>query len=94
MSIEIATDGSKNKTFFYRGPECMERFCEMLNAHKTIFEHKKNVTIIYCRFQSYPEQKIYYVCEKKTIYKDINYTIIKDHYHFTDKKVLLITFVF
>ena len=60
-------DESKNKINYYRGDECMKKFCKDLREHamKTInYEKKRMVPLTIKEEMCYNKQKICYICKK------------------------------
>ena len=61
-------DESKNKINYYRGDDCMKKFCKDLRKHATkIINHKKKKMIPLTTEEKkhYNEQKICYICKKE-----------------------------
>ena len=87
-------DKSKTECNYYRGKDCMERFCKYLRdqAMKLInYEKKKKIILTNEKKESYEKQSICYICEKK-ICTDKNdekefklYHKVRDHCHYTRK---------
>ena len=66
-------DESKNKLNYYRGDNCMEKFCKDLREHSTKiinYEKKKNILLT-------PEEKKIMMIKKYAIYAKKNLIIIK-----------------
>ena len=81
-------DESKNKLNYYRGDDCMKKFCKDLRGHaiKIInYEKKKIIPLTAEGKINYNDQDVCYICEKEfdTINKK-NYKVI-DHCHYTGK---------
>ena len=81
-------DESKNKLNYYRGKECMKKFCEDLRIHATKiinYEKKKIIPLTTEEKINYNDPKVCYICEKEfgTIDKK-NYKV-RDHCHYTGK---------
>ena len=81
-------DESKNKINYYRGDDCMKKFCKDLREHamKIIsYEKKRMVPLtteekIHCN-----KQKICYICKKEFNNNDKKQQKVKDHCHYTGK---------
>ena len=81
-------DESKNKSNYYRGDDCIKRFCKDLREHaiKIInYEKKKIIPLTAEEKINYNDQEVCYICEKEfdTINKT-NYKV-RDHCHYTGK---------
>ena len=90
-------DESKNKLNYYRGNNCMKKFCEDLRIHATkIINYEKNKIIPLTTEEkiNYNDQKVCYICEKEfdtidptkssSLERKKNYKVI-DHCHYTGK---------
>ena len=78
-------DKSNNKLSYYRGEDCMKRFCKDLKDHATkIIDFKKKTMIPLTKEEeedNYNKENTCYICKK-----DFNNDgKVRDHYHFTDK---------
>ena len=77
-------DKSNNKLSYYRGEDCMKRFCKDLKDHATkIIDFKKKTMIPLTKEEkdNYNKENICYICKK-----DFNNdTKVRDHCHFTGK---------
>ena len=72
-------DKTKNKLDYYRGKDCMEKFCKDLREHATKIincEKKKMIPLTTKEEIDYNKQKICYICKKKLIKKIIKEEII------------------
>ena len=81
-------DESKNKFNYYRGKDCMKKFCKDLKEHalKIInYEKKKIVPLTIKEEICYNKQKICYICEKEFNNNDKKQQKVKDHCHYTGK---------
>ena len=79
-------DKSKNKLNYYRGNDCMKKFCRDLREHATkiINYEEKNVIPLTAEEKiHYNKQKICYIC-KKEFNIEKNYKV-RDHCHYTGK---------
>ena len=76
-------DNSKNKLNYYRGEDCMKRFCKDLKEHATkIINFKKKVMAPLKKEEEedYNNQKVCYICKKEFINDKL-----RDHCHYTGK---------
>ena len=87
-------DETKNKLDFYRGKDCMEKFCKDLRDHamKIInYKEKEMIPLTDKETKSYEKQKVCYICKKEfsTDENDKNafklYHKVRDHCHYTGK---------
>ena len=63
-------DKSKNKLDYYRGKDCMKKFCKDLRTHATKiinYEKKKMIPLTIKEKIHYNEQEICYICKKNLI---------------------------
>ena len=61
-------DDTKNKHCFYRGKDCIEKFCKDLKEVGTKminFKKKEMIPLTNTEIKSYEKQKACYICEKK-----------------------------
>ena len=65
-------DESKNKLNYYRGDDCMKKFCKDLKEHAT-------------RILNYNKEKICYICKKEFDNDGKKNHNVRDHCHFTGK---------
>ena len=80
-------DESKNKLNYYRGDDCMKKFCKDLRIHATkIINHEKKKIILLTTEEKihYNKQKICYICKKEFNNDKKNYKV-RDHCHYTGK---------
>ena len=81
-------DKSKNKLNYYRGNDCMQKFCKDLREHATkiINYEKKNVIPLTTEEKiHYNKQKICYICKKEFDINDEKNYKVGDHCHYTGK---------
>ena len=81
-------DESKNKINYYRGDDCMKKFCKDLREHamKIInYEKKRMVPLTIKEEVCYHKQKICYICKKEFHNNDKKQQKVKDHCHYTGK---------
>ena len=80
---------SKNKINYYRGDDCMKKFCKDLREHamKIInYEKKRMVPLTTKEEICYNKQKICYICKKEfNNNDDKKQQKVKDHCHYTGK---------
>ena len=82
-------DKSKNKPTYYRGKDCMKRFCDDLNEHITRisnYEMKPTDPLTEEEKESYENQELCHICDKE-FYADNNKEMkkVRDHCHYTGK---------
>ena len=81
-------DESKNKFNYYRGDDCMKKFCKDLREHamKIInYEEKRMVPLTTKEEICYNKQKMCYICKKEFNNNDKKQQKVKDHCHYTGK---------
>ena len=83
-------DNAKNRLDYYRGQDCMKKFCKDLNEHATKiinYKEKEMIPLTYLENESFKIQKVCYICKKEfsTDNEDKKYHKIRDHCHFTGK---------
>ena len=85
-------DKSKNKLNYYRGEDCMKRFCKDLREHATKIincEKKDMIPLTKKEEENYNNQKICYICKKEFITSDTTEhkknNKVRDHCHYTYK---------
>ena len=81
-------DESKNKINYYRGDDCMEKFCKDLRKHatKVINYEKKKMTPLTTEEKIHSnKQKRCYICKKEFNNNDKKQQKVKDHCHCTGK---------
>ena len=85
-------DKPKNKLNYYRGNDCMKRFCKDLREHAAKIincEKKDMIPLTKKEEENYNNQKICYICKKEFITSDTtehkkNHKV-RDHCHYTGK---------
>ena len=68
-------DESKNKLNYYRGDDCMKKFCKDLREHSTKiinYEKKKMISLTTKEEIYHNRQKICYICKKEFDNNDNN----------------------
>ena len=81
-------DESKNKLNYYRGKDCMKKFCKDLKEHATRiinYEKKKIIPLTKEEKISYNDQQICYICKKEFDKSDKKHHKVRDHCHYTGK---------
>ena len=81
-------DESKNKLNYYRGDDCMKKFCKDLRIHATKiinYEKKKMISLATEEKIHYNKQKICYICKKEFNNNDKKNYKVRDHCHYTGK---------
>ena len=83
-------DKSKSKLNYYRGEDCMKRFCKDLKEHATKIincEKKDMIPLTKEEKEDYNNQKVCYICKKEFITSDNNnkHYKVRDHCHYTGK---------
>ena len=79
---------SKNKLNYYRGDDCMKKFCKDLREHapKIInYENKKMISLTIKEEIYHNKQKICYICKKEFNKNDKKQQKVRDHCHYTGK---------
>ena len=81
-------DESKNKLDYYRGDDCIKKFCKDLRAHATkIINYEKKMMILLTTEEKihYNKQKVCYICKKEFNNNDKNNYKVRDDCHYTGK---------
>ena len=83
-------DKTKNKLDYYRGDDCMKKFCKDLREHATKiinYEKKDTIPLIKQEEKHHNKQKVCYICKKEfdTDDSDKKRHKVKDHCHYTGK---------
>ena len=83
-------DKSKNKQTYYRGRDCMKRFCTDLKEHvtkTTNYEMKPMDPLTEDEKESYENQKPCHICQKEFCTDNNNKEMrkVRDHCHYTGK---------
>ena len=80
-------DITKNRRCFYRGKDCIEKFCKDLKELGTEiinFEEKEMMPLTNKDIESYKKQTICYICKNKFCC-DKNMKKVRNHCHYTGK---------
>ena len=90
LFTHCSCDKAKNKLDYYRGDNCMEKFCNDLREYATkIINHEKIKMIPLTKKEekNYNKQKVCYICKKEFNTDDSNKKDhnVKDHCHYTGK---------
>ena len=81
-------DESRNKLNYYRGKDCMKKFCKDLKEHATRiinYEKKKIIPLTKEEKINYNDQQICYICKKEFDKSDKKHHKVRDHCHYTGK---------
>ena len=81
-------DESKNKLNYYRGDDCMKKFCKDLREHATKiinYEKKKMIPLTTKEEIYHNKQKICYICKNEFNNNDKRQQKVRDHCHCTRK---------
>ena len=79
---------SKNKLNYYKGDDCMKKFCKDLRGHATKiinYEKKKMIPLTTKEEIYHNKQKICYICKKEFNNNDKKQQKVRDHCHYTGK---------
>ena len=85
LFMHCSFDKTKNKLNYYRGKDCMKKFCKDLREHATKIincEKKKMIPLTTKEEIDYDKQKICYICKKEFDKKNCK---VRDHCHHTGK---------
>ena len=81
-------DKSKNKLNYYRGEDCMAKFCKDVREHATKiinYEEKDMIPLTKKEEENYNNQKVCYICKKEFDKSDKKHHKVRDHCHYTGK---------
>ena len=81
-------DKTKNKLDYYRGEDCMKKFCKDLREHATKiinYKKKKMIPLTIKEEIYHNKQNICYICKKEFDTNDKKFYKVKDHCHYTGK---------
>ena len=81
-------DKSQNKQTYYRGKDCIKRFCDDLKEHVTRitnYEMKPMILLTEEEEESYKSQEQCHICEKEFCTNDKEMRKVRDHCHYTRK---------
>ena len=88
LFMHCSFNKSKNKLGFYRGKDCMKKFCKDLRMRATKiinYEKKKMIPLTIKEKIHYNEQEICYICKKEFDNNDKKHYKVRDHCHYTGK---------
>ena len=80
-------DDTKNKRYFYRGKDCIEKFCKDLKELGTEiinFEEKEMIPLTNKEIKSYEKQKVFHICKEKFC-NNKNKKKVRNHCHYNGK---------
>ena len=75
----------KNRRYFYRRKDCIEKFCKDLKELGTeiiIFEKKETIPLANKDIKSYEKQKVCHICKKEFCDDKKNKKKVRDHCHY------------
>ena len=81
-------DKSKSKLNYYRGEDCMTKFCKDFREHATKminYEKKDVIPLTKKEEENYNNQKVCYICKKEFDKSDKKHYKVRDHCHYTGK---------
>ena len=81
-------DTTEDKLDYYRGEDCMKKFCEDLKEHATRiinYEKKEMIPLTKQEKKIHRKQKKCYICKKKFSTDDKKHYKVKDHCNYTGK---------
>ena len=81
-------DKSKSKLNYYRGEDCMTKFCKDVREHATkiiSYEKKDMIPLTKKEEEDYNNQKVCYICKKEFDKSDKKHYKLRDHCHYTGK---------
>ena len=81
-------DKTKNNLDYYRGEDCMKKFCKDLREHTTkiINYEKKDMIPLTKKEEIYHnKQKVCYICKKEFDTSDKKHHKVRDYCHYTGK---------
>ena len=81
-------DETKNKLDYYRGEDCMKKFCKDLRQHATKiinYEKKDMIPLTKKEEENHNNKKFCYICKKEFDTNDKKNYKVRDHCHYTGK---------
>ena len=81
-------DKSKSKLNYYRGEDCMTKFCKDLRKYATKiinYEKKDMIPLTKKEEENYHNKKVCYTCKKEFDKSDKKHHKVRDHCHYTGK---------
>ena len=90
MDLVSLFDWEQGKNSFYRGKDCIEKFCKDLKEYSTKiinFKEKDMIPLTDEENKFYEKQEVCYICKKKWNEKNKFklYQKVRDHCHYTGK---------
>ena len=90
LFTHCSSDRTKNKVDYYRGKNCMKKFCLDLREHATKiinYEKKEMIPLTKIEEKKRNKQEVCYICKKGSSTDDSNkkYHKVRDHCHYTGK---------
>ena len=85
---QCSFDKSKSKLNYYRGEDCMTKFCKDVREHATKiinYEKKDMILLTKKEEENYNNQKVCYICKKEFDKSDKKHHKVRDHCHYTGK---------
>ena len=78
---------TENKPSYYRGKDCMKKFCKDLRTHATklINYEKKKMIPLTIKEKIHHSEKICYICKKEFDKNDKKHYKVRDHCHYAGK---------
>ena len=81
-------DKTKNKLDYYRGEDCMKKFCKDLREHATKiinYEKEDMIPLTKKEEESHNNQNVCYICKKEFDTSDKKHHKVRDHCHYSGK---------
>ena len=90
LFTHCAFNKTDNKLDYYRGEDCMKKFCKDLREHATKiinYEKKEMIPLTKKEEKKHSKQKVGYICRKEFHADDSNkkFHKVRDHCHYTGK---------
>ena len=88
LFMHCSFDKTKNKLDYYKGKDCMKKFCKDLRKHAAKifnYEKKKMIPLTIKEEIDYNKQKIFYICKQEFNKNDEKNYKVRDHCHYTGK---------
>ena len=89
MVTQCSLDEKKNVIDYYRGKDCLKKFCQDIKKQaRLIVDHEKKEMIKLTEEEQYKHdtRKLCFICKGKVFEgAKINYIKVIDHYHYTGK---------
>ena len=85
-SLICSFDNTKSKHYFYRGEDCIEKFCKDFKDLRTEiinFKKKEMIPLSNKDIKSYEKEKVCHICKKRFPDDDKNKKKVRDHCHYT-----------